>query len=604
MKRNLKFFSNLSIRYKLFASYVVVITIPFLILLSIHIHTTQKENTDAAFFAAQKMLEETKSYLQYKSQAIIEILNYIAFDSLVQSSVAADSKSYEDINSWHMNALQLTRLINQFRYNEDIEKIQLYMKRGLAGATENIDFMNLSKLEASPWFQPFKDSNVAFGWFSSSFIDKSASDQEITVMRKVPNSHNIQQFDGIVSGRIKKDAMQSVLNHAIFTPHSTALLFNEHGDLLSSSIHFPLEANPIQDIYQIYQLSGKEVYWNEAYSIHNKRYLLGVRSIPHSDMKVALIVPYSDILDSSIKARNRIIFIYLWIIPFAFPLSFVIAASASKRILRLISYVRKVKHGNFQVAPLPANEDEIGELTRNFNGMVNNISNLMDETYLLGREVKNQELKALQAQINPHFLYNTLDLINVMAIESGTSDISKVVMELATFYKLSLSNGDEYVTLESELKHVEAYVRIQNMRFGHSILLQLEVSRDLYAFILPKILLQPLVENAIIHGIMEKEPEQGTIRISARMENSDILIAVEDDGIGMDQTRIADIYKGNSSKAKGGGYGVRNIEERLKLAFGAAYGLKFESVLNKGTCVVIRIPAQETRREISLEIQR
>ncbi|GJM70806.1 hypothetical protein HMSSN036_30220 [Paenibacillus macerans] len=148
--------------------------------------------------------------------------------------------------------------------------------------------------------------------------------------------------------------------------------------------------------------------------------------------------------------------------------------------------MRKVKNGNFRISPLPANQDEIGELTTNFNLMVENVSWLMEETYTLGREVKNKELKALQAQINPHFLYNTLDLINVMAIESGNKEISKVVDRLALFYRLSLSNGSETVTLENELRHIESYVSIQNMRFNSAVTLILKVPPQLLGCEVPK----------------------------------------------------------------------------------------------------------------------
>ncbi|CAM3275300.1 sensor histidine kinase [Paenibacillus lupini] len=591
MRRRLKRPIFLSIRYKLFATYVLVIMIPFLLLLFIHISTTQQENKEAAVYASRKMLDETKAYLEYKSEAITEVLNFIAFNELVQKAVDEDSKPYEDIDVWHMASLQLSRLINQFRYNEDIDSIQIYMRQGLAGATENIDFLDMKKVESEAWYTRFSSVNAFVAWLPSTAITPGADSRELTILRKIPNEHDIQQFDGIVRARVKPAAMESVLNHAILTPNAAAFLFNDEGELLGKSDRFSYSDELVKEVSELY-LDSDEVdnYYNNNYPIEGSRHLLGVQAIPHTDMKVALVVPYTDILQSSVKARNRIISIFLIVVPFMLPFSFFVAASATKRIRRLIVHVRKVKHGHFQLAPLPANDDEIGELTHNFNTMVQNISGLIEEKSSLGREVKNKELKALQAQINPHFLYNTLDLINAMAIESNAGDIKRVVDELAVFYKLSLSNGKEYVSLESELKHIEAYVRIQNMRFGDSVRLEFEVSRDLYDCQLPKILLQPLVENAILHGIMEKDSEEGEIRIAAWTDKGDLLIKVTDDGVGMSAEQLSTILQAPSVEGDRGGYGVRNIEERLQLSYGLQYGLRFDSSEGEGTSVLLRLP--------------
>ncbi|AIQ52120.1 cache domain-containing sensor histidine kinase [Paenibacillus sp. FSL R7-0331] len=594
MKKRLRF-TNLSIRYKLFTTYLLVIAIPFLLLLFIHLNLTQQENKEAAVHSSRKMLDETKSYLEYKSQAINEVLNFIAFNPLLQTSVSADSRQFEDVNHWHMEALRLSRLVNQFRYNEDIISIQVYMKDGLAGATENSDFLNMRNYMRTPWLLRFAAANAAFTWVPSTEIDADSGSAELSILRKIPNANNIREFDGIVRARVQGDAMQSVLDHAILTPGTSALLFNEQGQIISRADSGRSLDYPVLEIGELLSAGEETGYYDENYSFNGQRHILGLQHIPNTSMTVALFVPYKDILESSIKARNRIISIFLLVIPLMLPLSFFVSASATRRIRQLILHVRKVKNGKFQLAPLPASEDEIGELTRNFNMMVNNMTGLIEETYSLGREVKNKELNALQAQINPHFLYNTLDLINVMAIESGSREIKRVVDELAVFYKLSLSNGKEYVTLESELQHIEAYVRIQNMRFGNGIVLELEVPRDLFDCELPKIVLQPLVENAILHGIMEKEDEAGKIRVTAAADKGDVIIELIDDGIGMDASALATIFLEKSGGvSKGGGYGVRNIEERLKLSYGISYGITFASTPGIGTRVSMRVPDRRT----------
>ncbi|WP_438447922.1 cache domain-containing sensor histidine kinase [Gorillibacterium sp. sgz5001074] len=585
---------NVSIRYKLLASYVLVILLPFLLLLFINIHSSREENKTNAIYLARKILEETNSYLEYKTQAISEVLNFIAFNNLVHENVVADSAPYMDVNLWHMDALRLSMLVNQFRYNEDIDSVQLYMKQGLAGATEDSEFLNMGRVENEEWFRRFAESGTAFTWLPSVELEPQEGkrdSREISVLRKIPNPHNLQAFDGIVRARVKYDGIRNVMEHARLTPGTYTFLFNTRGVVLSSTDRFPFLSDQVGSMIQAYRSSESTNYWNEQYALDGSRYLIGIQDVRHTDMTAAILVPYSDILATSNRDRNRIVMIFLMIVPLMLPVSFIVTHRATKRILQLITHVRQIKNGRFPVAPLPISEDEIGELARNFNVMSQNITHLMDETYLLGREVKNKELQALQAQINPHFLYNTLDLINVMAIKSGNSDISHVVEELARFYKLSLSNGNEIVTLGNELQHVEAYVRIQNRRFGGGVELRIEVSRTLYECRVPKILLQPLVENAILHGIMEKDTEKGTLCLSAWMEEGDILIEVADNGVGMDLEHVRHIFEARpASTSKGSGYGVRNIQERLQLAYGPSYGLKYCSVPGEGTRVTVRVP--------------
>ncbi|OKP80495.1 two-component sensor histidine kinase [Paenibacillus helianthi] len=588
-RRSWRPFADFSIRYKLFASYLLVIIIPLVLLLFLHLHLTSKETEKQALYSARKMLEETKSYLQYRAEMVKEVMNFIAFNETVQTLVAEDPKRYEDVNLWGADANKLARVLGQIRYNSDIETVQLYMKQGLASATESTDYLSMTNAEHSLWFKNFINSHSVSTWLPSSVFAKEKDSDTVSVLRAIPNAHNIQQVDGIVRAQISQSKLVSVLEHAIATPSTSAALINDQGEVLSTSNTFAYTSKEFKEILSMVSAEGRMDTWSDSLEINGQRVLLGMQEIPGTDMSVAMIVPYSDILKSSNNMRNRLIFIFILIIPLTFVLSFIVAGSATKRLRQLIRHVRKVKNGNFRIAPLPANQDEIGELTNNFNMMVENVSRLMEETYTLGREVKNKELKALQAQINPHFLYNTLDMINFMAIESGNGEISIVVDRLALFYRLSLSNGRETVTLESELRHVESYVSIQNMRFNHAVTLILKVPPELLGCEVPKIMLQPLIENAILHGILEKDSEMGMIRVTAMEEKSDLVVEISDDGIGMGEEVVETLLTRTVSKSTGG-FGIQNIQERIQLNYGPQYGLSFTSIPGSGTTVRIRIP--------------
>ena len=196
-----------------------------------------------------------------------------------------------------------------------------------------------------------------------------------------------------------------------------------------------------------------------------------------------------------------------------------------------------------------AGEDEIGSLYRAFNEMVRGTRNLMDEKYELGKQAKTAELKALQSQINPHFLYNTLDMIKWFSYSGRNEDIDKVVTELARFYKLTLNRGKEIVTVEDEIVHSKAYVSIQNYRFEGTIELVTDFSEEVLTRSIPKITLQPLIENSILHGILEKTDE-GIIRITGECKGDETILYLEDDGIGMEPEQVQKILTGHGSRRK------------------------------------------------------
>jgi two-component system sensor histidine kinase YesM len=287
------------------------------------------------------------------------------------------------------------------------------------------------------------------------------------------------------------------------------------------------------------------------------------------------------------------------ILPLLLPLAFWVASTSTRRIGRLIAGVREFERGNLTLQLAGEGADEIGELTGDLNRMASRITWLLDERYRLGQETKHSEMRALQAQINPHFLYNTLDLVNCLALRRGDPAIGSAVEALSRFYRLSLSGGAETVSLSQELEHVEIYVRIQNMRFDDGISLTVDVPEELRRLPILKIVLQPLVENAILHGIREKEGWRGTVAIRAWREPAgedesgepDVLaVEIADDGVGMESARLAELRQG-VKPAEGHGYGVRNIDRRLKIRYGPQYGLTYRSERGHGTRVTVRIPA-------------
>ena len=229
--------------------------------------------------------------------------------------------------------------------------------------------------------------------------------------------------------------------------------------------------------------------------------------------------------------------------------------------------------------------------------MMDRIDSLMEERVEYARQIKHLELKALQAQINPHFLYNSLDLINCTAISRNVPEISRMVRSLGQFYRASLSHGKEVIPLADEIRHARLYMEIQNMRFDNRLQTEWQLDESAGLCQVIKIILQPLIENAMIHGIFEKPSKTGTIRVCTRREGGLLRITVEDDGVGMNEAaRLANFSPSSpGSTETEGGYGVRNICDRLHIVYGDPYGLFCESVPGRGTKVTILLPAVEPK---------
>jgi two-component system, sensor histidine kinase YesM len=276
-----------------------------------------------------------------------------------------------------------------------------------------------------------------------------------------------------------------------------------------------------------------------------------------------------------------------------FAVSYALSSFYTKRLTALSRNMSELGSGRFKMLDFsgsPQSGDEIDGIYRNFNCMSEELQRLMEEHYRQGKSAVTAQLRALQSQINPHFLYNTLDLINWEAMKYKAGNISEIAQSLGLFYRLSLNHGKAALLIKNELKHVEAYVRIENVHFDGAVHLEIIVPESIQSYACLGIILQPFVENSIIHGIAEHpEIKECSICISAEFDGTDIAFDIRDNGPGMSYERQEQILR-NSFNSSENGYGIQNINSRLKLCYGEQYGVSFDSIPGKGTVVHVRIP--------------
>ncbi|MDO4339275.1 MAG: sensor histidine kinase [Eubacteriales bacterium] len=234
--------------------------------------------------------------------------------------------------------------------------------------------------------------------------------------------------------------------------------------------------------------------------------------------------------------------------------------------------------------------EDFSKLAVGFNSMMDEIQILMEQVKQEQHQIEQQRFNALQSQIQPHFLYNTLECIHWQAIADGNKEISTLVKALAKYYRICLSKGRDVITLGMELEHVRNYLIIQNMRYDNIIGSEFDIDSSVEDAMIPKLTLQPLVENSIYHGMKLKEGKKGTLFITAKRDGEDVLITVSDTGTGMNQQQIDEMNQHLSEYEDSFGYGVRNVNKRIELLYGKGFGLFYLKNESGGVTVKIRIP--------------
>ena len=320
----------------------------------------------------------------------------------------------------------------------------------------------------------------------------------------------------------------------------------------------------------------------------------GFYNIKQSGWFMVTVLPSGPLITQSNMIMIQYILMYLAFLVFALILAHFMSHSITNRISSVIHQMSKVRKGTLSPMDSPEYHDEIGDLIDTYNYMTRRMDQLMTEQAKAAEELRIAEFHSLQAQINPHFLYNTMDMINWLAQQGRTEEVSRAVQSLSRFYKLTLSRKQSISTISREAEHVDIYIQIQNMRYHDSITFVSDIPDELMEYQIPKLTLQPIIENSVLHGILETDDKTGTIVLTGWLEDSDIVLLISDDGVGISSDRLSTLLSGEGTSSSGGtNIAVYNTHRRLQILYGPDYGLKYSSNPGQGTEVEIRIPAKK-----------
>ncbi|MDQ6422978.1 sensor histidine kinase [Paenibacillus sp. LHD-117] len=586
---------NTKLKHKILLTYLALIILPLGIFQYVASDKIADLIVDQITYSAEQGFDQTYSYFSYRVERIAKTTDILLTNPAVSSSIL-ELKTNHNINKELQEYDELKRLLISVRDNLDIAGTVMYVPETFLFANEMENFLPISLADNSSCFQRLKMEKQKYMWCTADTLaGYSPTDDAsfISVARNIMDPNDYQSPIGHLRVDVEKEKLRMILNKANVVKNSVTFLHDSTLGVILASDSVPADlVQPLADVHlrdetNIFT-SGENYYFT--------------RPVPSSQWSMVTVIPLDEVVKQGFQLRNQLYLLLFAIAAAAYLVAYLLAISITRRISRLTSRIREVEIGNMlPLSPIDG-RDEVGELIRTYNFMIKKISAMNEQQFRLGQERKSAELKALQSQINPHFLYNTLDLINWMATRGMNNEIKNVVKTLSRFYRVSLSNGRDIITLKEELDHVTFYVQIQNIRYDYEIEFHIRVPEDMYTYLIPKITLQPLVENAIAHGILGRESRKGKIEITAAWAGNDILITVSDNGIGMDEDQLAKL---NDHFTKPGvsddSYGSRNVDMRIRHYFGKNYGLTYNSMEGRGTSVDILISAEDVLRNDVLD---
>ena len=557
MKKILRRVKDLKYRHKLSILIVIASLIPVMIISAYTQFGTRRLLEKNEREDLSDTLEQSVDAISNQVDIYGNLINYLSFSQelrkIVDTQYDSDYEAYLEYTEVADPMFTLPQL-----YHNEIQKITLYADS--IQVEHGNTLAPASSAEKMFWYS-FLEAGEKVQWFV-----KRGSRREIIASRKFYDEEGITAILAVTLDYNK-----------MLEPFTRQIKENTGGVIFDGAGNPIYAAYSMEEQYRPGQAESRE-YIEENYAY-------AVQELSGTGWKFYLYRPTEVITASANHLLQRnlpILGVCLLLILF---LGYVFSRRMVHRLELLTENMNQINLGLREVAVYSDSKDEVGVLIRTFRRMMDEINKLISEVYEAKIELQRTEMRALQAQINPHFLYNSLSIINWKAIEADEMEISEVTLALSTYYRTSLNRGETITSLENEVNNIRAYLRIQLIMHDDSFTVEEEIDTSLFDYRVPKLILQPLVENAIDHGLDISGKEEQKLWITVGQEEETLLLSVRDNGCGMEQEKAEKIITYQSS-----GYGVRNVNDRIVLLYGENYRLRIHSTIGEGTCVEIRIP--------------
>ncbi len=580
------------IKTKMIATFSLIIIICLMLSFFTAYYITARVAKESNSRYATQIISQINTNLDYYLEYMENVSNLATINTDVRSFMQ-DELSQDELSQVKQRIFDYFSVILKSR--KDIRNIVIFNANGEVLLNQEGKTLNPhSDYQNSDWYQ---DAVSAKGGtvFTTSHVQNIIYDQYPWV---VSLSRAIYDY--------KEDKLLGVvlidLNYDVITDLCQSVDMGRRGYLYILDREANMVYHPaLQLIYSGLRTELKdEILQSEQHTIGSgkgsDKKIYTIFEMPTTRWKIVAVSYENEILKDKDLISAMFIIMGILFTVIATSISIFFSLKLTRPLQRLEKNMKKVKEGNFDIHIPIESTDETGRLSETFNSMVDKIKQLMQDSINDQKQKRRLELKALQSQINPHFLYNTLDSIIWMAESGEVDDVVEMTSALSKLFRTSISKGDEIITFREELENISSYLTIQQIRYKDKLNYSIEVSDDLMQYKVLKLILQPLVENAIYHGIKQTQ-EPGKITVKAFESGGNLIVEISDNGAGMEPEILERILTDNPIKSEGprksSGIGTSNVNQRIKLSFGEQYGLLYESTLGEGTTVVVTLPIIE-----------
>ncbi len=581
-KKKSRIFHNTSIRYTIFI-YFTVTALAASLLITFSLYQRLSSQVE------QTVQEENQSLINQVARSVESYLRTVMklSDSLYYGAVKNADLNSESIN----NEIMLLYDNNK----DNVDNIALFSQEGkLLEAVPAARLKTNLNVTGESWFmnalvktenQHFSNPHVQYVFDNNENLYRWV----ISLSRAVEVTQGTSTAQGVLLVDLSFSSIEHLFDGVTSGKGSYVYLISNDGEILYHPKIQLIDSGRMQEN----NLAAAEY----KDGTHQERFLskdriITVKSIGYTGWKVVGVTPKSVVSLNTIKTRLFIVFIITLILFILALINSYISSRITNPIKELEKSVGILEAGDLETPVYMGGSYEIQNLGNSISNMARQIRLLMDDIVTEHEAKRKQEFDTLQSQINPHFLYNTLDIIVWMIENEQKTEAVKVVTALARFFRISLSKGKSIITVKDEIEHVRSYLMIQHMRFKNKFSYYIDVEEGCMNYACLKLMLQPLVENAIYHG-MEFMDGDGEITLKVWREEDNLFFSVKDNGFGMRPEQVESLFSDSVhvTSSRGSGIGVKNVNERIKLYFGEKYGLSIDSEPDVGTEVLMHLPA-------------
>ena len=563
MKKWIQKYKDLKYRYKLTIMMILCSLIPVCVISAYTQMRTIQIMREKEESGLKQVLEQSVNSIDNRIQIYTNLINYLTYSSdlreIMEKECSSDYEAYLAYTEIADPMFTMPQL-----YHEEIRSITLY--------AENIQVEHgntlapLSVAQNQTWYSKINEKGTV------QWLVKQGNKKEILAVRKFYRQDSIQAM--LVLTLDYNRVLEPFAD--LLTENRGGLILDEQGNVVYSGYRMDAPYKP-----------DKETSLNYL----KEHYVCIEKKIEDTKWNFCLYQPKEELEKSVWTLLLGNIPVLLLCLLLILLLGYFFSRKMVERLEQLTENMNQINLGLRKVTVVSQSKDEIGVLVRTFTRMMDEINKLISQVYEAKIKLQKTEMNALQAQINPHFLYNSLSIINWKALEADNEEISRITLALSTYYRTSLNKGETMTIAANEIRNIDAYLQIQLIMHDNSFQVIKEIQEDALSYSVPKLILQPLVENAIEHGLDVSEKEEKWLKISVCKEKDALIMAVEDNGMGMSEEQAKSIITYRSK-----GYGVRNVNDRITLLYGEEYHLRVKSRQGEGCRIEIVIPVNKEEK--------